>query len=44
MQPPVEYLGHIVDSQGQHANPRKVRAVTETLVYWNVTESSHFSL
>ena len=38
----IEYLGHIIDKNGFHTSPEKVKAISEALTPTNVTELKSF--
>ena len=40
--PSVEYLGHIIDANGLHPSPEKIRAIKDALKPQNVTELKSF--
>ena len=40
--PQIEYLGHLIDADGLHPSPSKIRAVTETPPPTNLTELRAF--
>ena len=38
----IEYLGHIIDKNGQHPSPEKVKAIAEAPTHTNVSEQKSF--